>query len=137
MPYDLDPVVMALTGAAFLIGVVAGVLVGRRRGASGRVAELERELAQQREQSETYRDAVAKHFGGTADRFRELTLQYADLHAHLAEGARELAADRAPELAARFPATPIGLAAGPATDEETTRPTAPVDTLDDESPRQP
>jgi uncharacterized membrane-anchored protein YhcB (DUF1043 family) len=94
---------IALGGALFASGLVVGLLIsyaGDRVRA--RVRVLERELADQREQNAAYQDAVGKHFGQTSDLFRDLTHQYTSLYAHLAEGARELCADRIPALGRGF-----------------------------------
>ena len=41
-----------------------------------------------------YRGAVADHFVGTADRLRDLALQYRSVFDHLADGAKDLCPDR-------------------------------------------
>ena len=92
----------------FAGGLVCGLLLAEGGRANGRLRRLERELAEERERAAAYRDSVATHFGGTSDLFRDLTQQYSSLYAHLAEGARELCPDHAPELGNGFasPALP-------------------------------
>lgn len=101
-------------GVELAIGVglfVAGIALGALASGAGRVRSrlqlLERELAVERERHAAYQDDVAKHFGRTSDLFRDLTRQYTSLYAHLAEGARELAADRLPSLGRGFGAAPL------------------------------
>ena len=95
----------------FASGAALGVLAAGMGLGSGRVRQLERALREERERAAGYRDSVAKHFGDTSDRFRDLTREYTALYAHLAEGARELCAERVPELGRGFAgAAPLELA---------------------------
>ncbi len=106
---------LALGGALFASGVLIGSFAAQFGSrAQARIRELEEELHQEREEGAAYQDAVAKHFGRTSDLFRELTQQYTFLYAHLAEGARDLCADRLPALARGFgdPGLAIGDAPG-------------------------
>ena len=96
---------------AFLLGIIAGRAGNQTRLKARRLAE---ELEREREQHAAYQDAVAKHFGQTSELFRDLTHQYTSLYAHLAEGSRELCADRAPALGWGFPDTSLQLDGGPA-----------------------
>ncbi len=108
-------VVELAIGAGLL---VAGIALGALASGAGRVRErlraLERELALERERHAVYQDEVAKHFGRTSDLFRDLTRQYTSLYAHLAEGARDLCADRLPALGRGFGATPLQAGSQPA-----------------------
>ena len=90
---------LVIGGGLLAAGVVIGLLLSRFSG--GRLA-LKAALRQERDESTRYREAVARHFGKTSDRFRELTLSYSALYAELAEGARELCADRLPTLGDGF-----------------------------------
>jgi uncharacterized membrane-anchored protein YhcB (DUF1043 family) len=90
---------LALGGAVFAAGVVAGSLIGRfGRGPQGRIRRLQQELRAAREEHETYRRSVTEHFGRASEIFRDLTGTYASLYAHLAEGARALCSERIPSL---------------------------------------
>jgi hypothetical protein len=96
---------IAIGAGLFLLGLALGVIVARASDAARRRArELEEQLRQSREQQAAYEDSVAKHFSRTADLVRDLTHQYASLYAHLAEGSRELCADRLPALGRGFEA---------------------------------
>jgi uncharacterized membrane-anchored protein YhcB (DUF1043 family) len=104
MPIDLNNWwQIAIGGGLFVGGLLLGLVLsyaGDRTRA--RVRKLENELSEEREQRAAYQDAVGKHFGQTSDLFRDLTHQYTSLYAHLAEGARELCADRIPALGEGF-----------------------------------
>ncbi len=89
-------------GLLFASGAALGVLAAGMGLRGGRVRQLGRELREERERAAGYRDSVAKHFGDTSDRFRDLTREYTALYAHLAEGARELCAERVPQLGRGF-----------------------------------
>ncbi len=52
------------------------------------------ELEALREEQTRYQGQVSEHIVGTADRMRDLALQYRAVYDHLAEGARELCPDR-------------------------------------------
>ena len=101
-----------MVGAILLVGVVLGLLLGRRTSAArARARQLEgeledlrkeheraqaevqagrEELERTREGLESYRGKVSDHFVGTSERLRELTFQYRAIYNHLAEGAGEL-----------------------------------------------
>jgi len=89
---------------AFGVGVVIGAVIagflGRRSGGAARerVERLVREIDEAREELETQRAEVAKHFEETSDLFRDLTEQYTRLYAHLSEGAREFCTAEVPAL---------------------------------------
>ncbi len=99
MELTAPEIVFAL--ALIVAGIATGLLVARR-GETSRRKALEEELAQERAERTRYQDAVAQHFGKTSDLFRELTSQYSALYTHLAEGARDLCADRVPALGQGF-----------------------------------
>ena len=98
--------------ALYLIPLAVGVLgfgLGRfTASGAARARELESHLEDMRKDNERlrteldasrsaqehYRDGVADHFVGTADRLRDLALQYRAVYDHLAEGARELCPER-------------------------------------------
>ncbi len=98
----------------FAAGLVAGILLGSARAGS---AALESELREEREKSLAYRDAVAKHFGSSGDMFRDMTPQYATIYAHMAEGARDLSADREPRIGQAISDPALRLVAAPSEDE--------------------
>ncbi len=94
---------IAIGGGLFVAGLIFGLVAGRLGDRTrARLRDVEQALNEEREQSATYRDAVGKHFDQTSDLFRDLTHQYTSLYAHLAEGARELCADRLPALGRGF-----------------------------------
>jgi hypothetical protein len=94
---------IAIGGGLFVAGLLLGVVlarVGNRTRA--RLRALEEELREEREEASAYKESVAKHFDQTSDLFRDLTHQYTSLYAHLAEGARDLCAERMPALGRGF-----------------------------------
>jgi uncharacterized membrane-anchored protein YhcB (DUF1043 family) len=99
----MDPTVLLLL--TFAGGAIAGALVAtwlERRGgraAYDRAAELEIELAKTRSELEAQGVQIATHFARTSDLFRDLTGQYTQLYAHLAEGARQFCREDVPEIA--------------------------------------
>ena len=96
---DWTAIEVVLGGALFLGGVALGLVLAR---GSRRLRLLEAELAQVNERSAAYRDQVEKHFSQTSDLFADLTRQYSAVWDHLAEGARELCADRPPGIGRGF-----------------------------------
>ncbi len=105
--------------ALFLVGVFVGLMAGRGgRGARARARRLEVERRQTQERLAGYEDQVAKHFAQASDLFGDLTRQYSAVWDHLAEGARELCAERAPALGRGFTEAPLLLTQTPATDAE-------------------
>ncbi len=98
---ELTAVEIVFGIAMTVAGTATGILIARR-GESSRRRALEEELAHERAEKARYQDAVAQHFGKTSDLFRELTTQYSALYTHLAEGARDLCADRLPTLGQGF-----------------------------------
>jgi uncharacterized membrane-anchored protein YhcB (DUF1043 family) len=94
---------IAVACGIFAAGIVVGLFASRfGRGVRGRVRRLENELSEEREASRRYGQTVAEHFERTSDLFRELTHRYTALYTHLAEGARNLCADRAPRIGSAF-----------------------------------
>ena len=97
---------MQVAAAAGLVavGFLVGILAARFGGSpTTRLHKLEQELFEERDRNMEYRNAVATHFGDTAERFRDLTQQYTSLYTHLAQGARDLCTDRHTALAHAFP----------------------------------
>ncbi len=102
---DLMQIVLGL--ALFVLGVVVGLLAARGgEGARAQARRLEEELAEVRERLAGYEDQVAKHFAQTSELFRDLTRQYTAVWDHLAEGSRELCAERVPALGRGFADVP-------------------------------
>lgn len=73
-----------------ILGVVAGVLVGRAWIAPEQTKEIEQKLHDAKRELESYQQDVAQHFSETAQKVRELTQSYKELHEHLALGAMQL-----------------------------------------------
>jgi uncharacterized membrane-anchored protein YhcB (DUF1043 family) len=94
----------ATTLVTFAVGLALGaVIVGvvkRRSGGAARerAKQLAGELDEARQQLETQRTEIAKHFEETSALFRDLTEQYTRLYTHLSEGAREFGAAEVPAL---------------------------------------
>jgi uncharacterized membrane-anchored protein YhcB (DUF1043 family) len=88
-PEWITPVAVALA-VGFGLGALAVFVVMRRAGASDRerAEQLATELEETRDELEAHREEVARHFAKTSDLFRDLTEQYTQLYAHLANGAR-------------------------------------------------
>ena len=109
---------LAVAIGIFAAGLLAGILLGRARsGSAARMRALETELREERQRSEAYRDSVAKHFSGTSDMFRDMTRQYATIYTHLAEAARDLCADRVPEIGQGFFDPSLQLLGAPPSEE--------------------
>jgi uncharacterized membrane-anchored protein YhcB (DUF1043 family) len=113
-PEWITPAAVALA-IGFGLGALALFAVMRRAGASDRerAEQLATELEETREELESHREEVARHFARTSDLFRDLTEQYTQLYAHLANGARAFCPDvpalgqlDAPLLAAEREAAP-------------------------------
>ena len=102
---DLMQIVLGM--ALFVLGVVVGLLAARGgEGARAQARRLEEELAEARERLAGYEDQVAKHFAQTSELFGDLTRQYTAVWDHLAEGSRELCAERVPALGRGFADVP-------------------------------
>lgn len=81
----------------FIVGIVAllaggfvGALAGRNWMAPAQHKEIEQRLADAKRELESYQQDVAQHFSETAQKVRELTQSYKELHEHLAMGAMQL-----------------------------------------------
>jgi uncharacterized membrane-anchored protein YhcB (DUF1043 family) len=126
----MDPTVLLLL--TFAGGAIVGALVAtwlERRGgraAYDRAAELEIELAKTRSELEAQGAQIATHFVRTSDLFRDLTGQYTQLYAHLAEGARQFCRDELPAIArgldGLLPADEANAAEPPPEEREPLRP---------------
>ena len=77
---------------AFAVGVLTGLIVYRLiHSDDARASKLEQELAQSRQENETYREEVAEHFSKTSELVENLTADYVNVYKHLATGAAQLA----------------------------------------------
>lgn len=102
---------------ALIVGGIIGVLAGRNWIAPVQRKEIEQRLADAKRELETYQHDVAQHFSETAQKVRELTQSYKELHEHLAMGAMQLtsteigrqlfAAADAEQVAPSLPQAPI------------------------------
>lgn len=94
--------------AAGLVGIVLGAVLHKQFGNSGsKNRELKQQLDSALEKNETYQQNVADHFSKTATLLNDLTLQYRDIHQHLASGADALCTDE--EGQSRLSGVPIEL----------------------------
>ena len=76
---------------ALIVFAVLGVYIGTYISSDKkRIRELEKELADTREELEGYRLKVNNHFKKTSQLFTELTSNYKAVYLHLAEGSHEL-----------------------------------------------
>jgi uncharacterized membrane-anchored protein YhcB (DUF1043 family) len=75
---------------ALIVGGFIGALAGRNFMAPAQQKEIEQRLADAKRELETYQQDVAQHFSETAQKVRELTQSYKELHEHLAIGAMQL-----------------------------------------------
>lgn len=73
-----------------IIGAVAGAIVGRAWIAPEQHKEIEQRLTDAKRELDSYQQDVAHHFSETAQKVRELTQSYRELHEHLALGAMQL-----------------------------------------------
>lgn len=105
--YNLDWMQIAIAAGLLVGGVLLGLVLARGgAGARARARRLEKELHQAQEHLASYQDQVAKHFVQTSDLFGDLTRQYTAVWDHLAEGARDLCAERASALGRGFDDAP-------------------------------
>ncbi|MCP4003951.1 MAG: YhcB family protein [bacterium] len=75
----------------FVVGLGAGTMFRKSdKKLRAHAEQLESELDVTREQLNSHKAEVSKHFEQTSGLFRDLTQQYTALYSHLAEGAREL-----------------------------------------------
>jgi len=91
-------------GVGLALGAVSVGFLQRRSGGAARerAEQLAGELDETREELETQRAEVAKHFEETSGLFRDLTEQYTRLYTHLVEGAREFCTEEVPALGRGF-----------------------------------
>ncbi len=103
MTFTVEPW-MIYVAAAFLVGLLVGVMLGRRANPTVmEIKRLETDLAKERERRTSYQDQVTRHFSHTADLFESLTDHYKSVYQHLADGCQDLCGDRAPRLNMEVP----------------------------------
>jgi len=73
-----------------IVGAVIGAIVSRTWIAPEQHKEIEQRLLDAKRELESYQQDVAQHFSETAQKVRELTQSYKELHEHLALGAMQL-----------------------------------------------
>ncbi|NHA15980.1 ZapG family protein [Thioalkalivibrio sp. XN279] len=79
--------------ALVAVGIALGVGIGRAWPVrTAKMAELEREKDQARNELGQYREEVSAHFERTAELFDKVTADYRSLYEHLALSARQLGA---------------------------------------------
>jgi len=79
--------------ALIAVGIALGVAIGRTWPVrTAKVAQLEREKEQARNELGQYREEVSAHFERTAELFDKVTADYRSLYEHLALSARQLGA---------------------------------------------
>lgn len=94
--YSLAILIAAAAGA-LVVGLLAGLLMGRRSSpASQKHREVERKLDQVMQDKKAYEDEVVEHFSDTARLLNNLTESYRDVHNHLATGAASLCQGNGP-----------------------------------------
>ena len=92
-----SPSILISLAAALVVGLIAGVLFGRRSSKdSQRYREVERKLDQVMQDKKSFEDEVGEHFADTAKLLNNLTESYRDVHSHLAAGAARLCEDGGP-----------------------------------------
>ena len=100
--------------ALVAVGIAFGFGIGRLwPGRKTKLAELEQERDQARQELGSYREEVGAHFARTAELFDKVTADYRGLYEHLALSARQLGAIRG-ETAARPLKEPEQRRLGPA-----------------------
>ncbi len=96
--------------ACIAVGIIAffgGIILGQRRGTSGKVQrELERQLGEMQQQQQSYQSEVTEHFMETAQLLDQLTNSYRDVHNHLAQGAHLLAGEAVGKTLDMLPENP-------------------------------
>jgi len=91
--YETSDLIAAAILAA-LAGLVIGIVLHRSVGTSaGKLRDLEKKLAREKESNQQYKSNVTRHFSETASLLTDLTLKYKDIHDHLASGADQLCRD--------------------------------------------
>lgn len=79
--------------AFIAVGIALGIGIGRALPVrTAKMAELEREKEQARDELGKYREEVSAHFERTAALFDKVTADYRNLYEHLAVSARQLGA---------------------------------------------
>jgi uncharacterized membrane-anchored protein YhcB (DUF1043 family) len=73
-----------------IVGMIVGAVAGRAWIAPEQTKEIEHKLSEAKRELEQYQQGVAEHFSETAQKVRELTQSYKELHEHLALGAMQL-----------------------------------------------
>ena len=91
------PIIIAGGVALFVLGLIIGLLSGRRMSPGSRkYHEVERKLDQVLQDKKVYEDEVVGHFSDTAKLLNNLTESYRDVHNHLAKGADTLCKGQGP-----------------------------------------
>lgn len=94
--YSLN-ILIAAGAVSLVIGLVIGMLFGRRSSTAGqKYREVERKLDQVLQDKKAYEDDVVEHFTDTAKLLNGLTESYRDVHDHLAKGAATLCQGEGP-----------------------------------------
>jgi uncharacterized membrane-anchored protein YhcB (DUF1043 family) len=131
--YNTGWMQIAIAAGLLVGGVLLGLLLARGgKGARARARRLEKELRQAQELLASYQDQVAKHFVQTSDLFGDLTRQYTAVWDHLAEGARDLCAERVSALGRGFNDAPQLLTNTPPPEAEAPAAEAPPELEDAE-----
>ncbi len=79
---------------AFAFGLVAGYVISYFTNPDhDRREELERELAEQKEETKQYRAQVSQHFQRTSELVQNMTDSYRQVYEHLATGSQQLCSD--------------------------------------------
>ncbi len=100
---DITSTHLLIGGIALLLGLAAGVMLGRRSSPqSQKNREVERKLDQVLQDKKAYEDEVVEHFTDTAKMLNSLTESYRDVHNHLAKGAAELCQGQGPVIMGRL-----------------------------------
>ena len=103
--YSLTILVAAAAGA-LVLGLLAGLLLGRRSSPGNqKYREVERKLDQVLQDKKAYEDDVVEHFSDTAKLLNNLTESYRDVHNHLARGAAALCQGEGPVALERLQGT--------------------------------
>lgn len=83
--------VFAITALAVVVGLVLGLLMGRRTsGGAKKYRDISLKLDQVMQDKKSYEAEVVEHFTETAKLLNGLTESYRDVHNHLAQGADKL-----------------------------------------------
>ncbi len=99
----LDVTLVSIAFVTALIGLVAGLLIGRFTApGETRHKDMERQLDEALQQQKAYRSEVVEHFNGTAKLLNKLTDSYREVHTHLAAGAHDLCEGNGPVIPGRL-----------------------------------